>query len=124
MLLSFPPFWSSVNSYVILGWLSNQQGCFSDHLYVELYLAVFFPPFPEVPFFIVWTCDLVFMFSVSQARKLVIVLSCSFLNHGFVSLMFGSLPPSPIFIGGLQKQPQCCLYHSVDATAQAMTHPS
>ena len=52
MPLSFLPFWSSMNSYVILGWLSNERGCFSDHLYMELYLAVF-PPFSETPFFMV-----------------------------------------------------------------------
>lgn len=59
------------------------------------YIWLFFPLFSETPFFTVWTRDLVFVFSVSQARKLVIVLSCSFLSHWFVSQMLGSLPPSP-----------------------------
>ena len=58
-----------MNSYVILGWLSNERGCFSDHLYVELYLAVFSSLFRD-SFLHGGTRDLVFMLSGSQARKL------------------------------------------------------
>lgn len=83
-----------MNSYVILGWLSNERGCFSDHLYAELDLAVFSSLFRD-SFLHGGTCDLVFMFSVSQVRKLVIVPSCSFLSHWFALEMCGSLPPSP-----------------------------
>lgn len=83
-----------MNSYVILGWLSNERGCFSDHLYVELYLAVFSSLFRD-SFLHGGTRDLVFMLSGSQARKLVIALSCSFLSHWFVFPMHGSLPPRP-----------------------------
>lgn len=62
-------------------------------VFILSYIWVFFPLFPETSFFIVWTYDLVLMYSVAQAGKLVIIPSCSFLNHGN-SQICNLLPPS------------------------------
>lgn len=69
-----------MSSCVILGWLSLGEDVFLIS-FMPGYIWLFFPPFKRGLFFIVWPYDLVFMFSMSQARKLALILFCSFLSH-------------------------------------------